>query len=90
MKTLISFVCIALFAFLETTVIGIGLAMYSILSRSRLFNDDNIFILSSLFVLAQFLSLSIAIGVRPTFKLLLATLSGQFVLYYLVQLYAHS
>ena len=86
MKNLVSFLCIALFSFISAGAIAMLVALGSIL-RMAPRSDNECLLVGSLFVLVQFCSLSLAIGVRPTLKLLLGTLSGQGVLYYLVQVY---
>ncbi len=86
MKTLVSFLCIALFSFINAGVIAILISLASIL-RMAPRSDNECLFAGALFVIVQFCSLSLALGVRPTIKLLLGTLSGQGVLYYLVQVY---
>lgn len=86
MKTLVSFLCIALFSLINAGVVALLVALASILRMAPRTDNECLFV-GSLFVIVQFCSLSLAIGVRPTLKLLLGTLSGQGVLYYLVQLY---
>lgn len=86
MKTIVSFLCIAVFSLINAGVIAMLIAVASVLRMTPRTDNECLFV-GSLFVLIQFCSLSLAIGVRPTLKLLLGTLSGQGVLYYLVQVY---